>query len=713
MEKVHRDLLVTHRTELVENIDVTNGLFSELVQRKVLNQRMVRNIKNNKDIDTQIEELLDILPRRGPDAFHLFCESLIASDQQHIVDSILKVNLAEAPTEKTASSCTVCTVHSSPHVSSMATDTSCLTATTSLSITSATSAALQQPSSPQKRGLKDEKKAPVESAEDLASETESDCSPRKIRSVKSDSPSVICIKDGDDKSVFRICHSKIKEKPSELISQKQLDKNRFTTDEMRYVMKHFVTVDSQEERRQEGNMKRLYQITQTLSGRNINPNKPMKDEDSKTTPSPAGQKDRWMEHFEQYLNRPHPLLYIPQQLKHTMDRHFPQKAGATCHQTDKDETVSVLMPPQTTQALHLSEKNMDLTDGSVCVRVEHCNRQFYMENKEKAYRMLGMPRGQALIINVNEVHDKPPRRGTDIDRDNMHNLLTQLHFNVIVYNDCDDLTAQGLVNKLRKFAALPAHHTSDACIICLLSHGEEGFIFGTDGKRVPLDEIFVLFGNRHCPALLSKPKIFFIQACRGGALDHGVKLDLDETDGPSIQQSHLQLPSVSDMLICYPTLEGYYAWRNRERGSWYIQAVVQIFMRHAKCEDICAMLNRVNELVSRKVSRCPQADMDRMSQMSEFKSSLRRPYLFFFPGIGSPHIDSTEPGTAPAWRIFTGRAPFLSILSPSVILAVLRGDVVVSECALWPTTSDFSTRGPLFVWSLPFDLSDMGDPARR
>lgn len=50
---------------------------------------------------------------------------------------------------------------------------------------------------------------------------------------------------------------------------------------------------------------------------------------------------------------------------------------------DKDETVSVLMPPQTTQALHLSEKNMDLTDGSVCVRVEHCNRQFYMENKEK------------------------------------------------------------------------------------------------------------------------------------------------------------------------------------------------------------------------------------------------------------------------------------------------------------------------------------------
>ena len=43
----------------------------------------------------------------------------------------------------------------------------------------------------------------------------------------------------------------------------------------------------------------------------------------------------------------------------------------------------------------------------------------------------------------------------------------------------------------------------------------------------------------------------------------------------------------------YSLFSGYYAWRNRERGSWYIEAVVKIFMKYAKCEDICAMLNRV------------------------------------------------------------------------------------------------------------------------
>lgn len=56
--------------------------------------------------------------------------------------------------------------------------------------------------------------------------------------------------------------------------------------------------------------------------------------------------------------------------------------------------------------------------------------------------MRRLPRGKALIINVNEVEGKPPRRGTDIDRDNLYHLLRQLHFDVQVYNDKDGLTAK-------------------------------------------------------------------------------------------------------------------------------------------------------------------------------------------------------------------------------------------------------------------------------
>lgn len=280
----------------------------------------------------------------------------------------------------------------------------------------------------------------------------------------------------------------------------------------------------------------------------------------------------------------------------------------------------------------MDDPEIDLTDGPINVNVELSSRQFYLTHYKQAYAMRRIPRGKALIVNVNEVVGKSARRGTDIDRDNLHNLLCQMHFDVTVYNDTDGLTALEMVQKLQDFSQHTGHAQGDCTVVCILSHGEEGYIFGADGKKFELDAVFSLFDNTCCPNLRGKPKIFIIQACRGGALDRGVQYYPDEHDGSDARIR--QVPSMSDMLICYPTQNGYYAWRNRDRGSWYVEALVQVFMKYARCEDVCTMLNRVNLLVSKKVSHCPNIDMDQMSQMSEYKSTLRMPHLYFFPGIG-------------------------------------------------------------------------------
>lgn len=57
----------------------------------------------------------------------------------------------------------------------------------------------------------------------------------------------------------------------------------------------------------QNNMKRLYEITRTLSGKNANPSKPVKDKNGKTITSDAEQRSRWVEHFKEVLNRPPPL----------------------------------------------------------------------------------------------------------------------------------------------------------------------------------------------------------------------------------------------------------------------------------------------------------------------------------------------------------------------------------------------------------------------
>jgi len=55
------------------------------------------------------------------------------------------------------------------------------------------------------------------------------------------------------------------------------------------------------------NMKRLYEITRTLSGKNSNPSRPVKDRNGNTVSGEEDQRKRWAEHFKEILNRPPPV----------------------------------------------------------------------------------------------------------------------------------------------------------------------------------------------------------------------------------------------------------------------------------------------------------------------------------------------------------------------------------------------------------------------
>ncbi len=89
---------------------------------------------------------------------------------------------------------------------------------------------------------------------------------------------------------------------------------------------------------------------------------------------------------------------------------------------------------------------------------------------------------------------------------------------------------QEIEDKVKQFSLDAVHIDAQACVVCILSHGMYGqrrdqhgklisigdFIFGTDGELVSLSKLMNYFNNRQCPALQGKPKLFFVQACRGG-----------------------------------------------------------------------------------------------------------------------------------------------------------------------------------------------------
>lgn len=134
-------------------------------------------------------------------------------------------------------------------------------------------------------------------------------------------------------------------------------------------------------------------------------------------------------------------------------------------------------------------------------------------DKEIIYKMDRSTRGIAVIINNKNFlrssgMDRFPRNGTDVDRDSLVKLFKMLKFEVKVYND----RTKAEIRTITKEVATLNHSNYDAFIFCILTHGEEGVIYGTDGT-ISIRDLTAEF--KYSISLAGKPKIFFFQACQG------------------------------------------------------------------------------------------------------------------------------------------------------------------------------------------------------
>ncbi|XP_061107890.1 caspase-7-like [Conger conger] len=106
----------------------------------------------------------------------------------------------------------------------------------------------------------------------------------------------------------------------------------------------------------------------------------------------------------------------------------------------------------------------------------------------------------------------------EVDRMLGQRTFKSLKFTVQVEND---LSADDMLKALQRVSE--EDHTDMACFVCmLLSHGENGTLWGTD-RQVPLRSLTSVLSAKRCPSLEGKPKLFFIQACRGREYDPGVE----------------------------------------------------------------------------------------------------------------------------------------------------------------------------------------------
>ena len=272
-------------------------------------------------------------------------------------------------------------------------------------------------------------------------------------------------------------------------------------------------------------------------------------------------------------------------------------------------------------------------------------------DSEDVYTMTSKPRGIALIINnesfvpsteqtkkEQEKEQLDNRLGSEKDVQALQKLFEALDFKVKTERN---IGKQKILEVLDN-TCHEDHSAYDCFVLCLMSHGKEGIFYGADGETVPLETVCDLFSNSNCRTLKGKPKLIFIQACRGHEKEKGVVKDspnspvpiaatvtADNDEEATDRGWNFSLPPTisdhADILMAYSTVSGYASFRNPLEGSRFVRCLVEVFQEKAGHEDVLSMLTMVNE----RVSLMGEIDSKQVGQPT---STLTKK-LFFWPGM--------------------------------------------------------------------------------
>ncbi|KAM6218661.1 caspase-14 [Rhynchocyon petersi] len=209
------------------------------------------------------------------------------------------------------------------------------------------------------------------------------------------------------------------------------------------------------------------------------------------------------------------------------------------------------------------------------------------------------------------------REGCEEDLAALERMFQQLGFESTTKRDP---TAQQFQEELDKFQQdMDARTDFISCaFVVLMAHGLEGQLKGEDGQMVNLDDLFEVLNNKNCQALIAKPKVYIIQACRGDQKDSG-----EVVPGGNIlmvtKDNAQTVPTYTDALHIYSTVEGYISYRHDQDGSCFIQTLVDVFTERK---------GPILELLTEVTRRMAEAEIDQEGKPKkvnpEILSTLRK-----------------------------------------------------------------------------------------
>lgn len=261
---------------------------------------------------------------------------------------------------------------------------------------------------------------------------------------------------------------------------------------------------------------------------------------------------------------------------------------------------------------------------------------------QDVYKMKSYPKGLFIFINNIKFERAVERDGAEKDEEFI-DILREMGFSGD--NAHNNKTVQEMWDLLLRFSSQETLAKVDSCIVLISSHGDiletrsrdrniterELYIDGVDditsqnaGNHLLCKDIIALFNSDQCKLRKGCPKIFILQACRGPRSVHRGK-----ADGPiskHLKQTH---PNWRDTFLLAPSMEGFKANRDPERGSWLFMALKEVFPEHAYNKDLETMKNLMNKCFD-EYARKSSDELQQTLSYYEYGVSKK---LYFSPGL--------------------------------------------------------------------------------
>ncbi|XP_062297038.1 caspase a-like isoform X1 [Scomber scombrus] len=286
----------------------------------------------------------------------------------------------------------------------------------------------------------------------------------------------------------------------------------------------------------------------------------------------------------------------------------------------------------------------------------HTTEDFWSEKQEDetvypAAKKSIWKRMALLITNIEFKDEDMNRYGADKDEENMEDLLIELGYEVV---KCTDRTGKNIDEEIIKFSKHKKLKDTDSVFVVIMSHGEQHAVYGVDFKKKDkvqdkflIDNIYKRLGTASCPALKDKPKIILIQACSGGkkgsvpASDSATSAVVSD-DAPkkylslSAGEQNIQADSFSqahrekDFICLRSSTPGTVAYRDKEKGSLFIQHIVKVLNTFAHKDHIEDLF----KTVMRSFEKLPiETEEGEDKQMPTTERGNMPRYFYLFPGI--------------------------------------------------------------------------------